>query len=269
MNDVFDIDCLQACLDALNRMYNTDGNIFILRVDLSTYVTSNDDPSGYDYERTFDIKSLTDILGIFPEGRGLQGWRRLRLRQRRWLQGRRRLRRPLRVQWIWPLQPRSSLHLRARPLVILLVDSAARPSSSLGILSTTTRPQPGSQDSRSSSRRLYGYSQKAHTTSLFPCCLPLNLSLSKLLNYTLPLWPCSLTNLNHDPLSLRVYATSRFLFTLPHHSCSCPHHSCSCPHQPWSCSLGTPFVLPQHSQFCTFTILSIINASKYSEHLTT
>ncbi|KAG0009946.1 hypothetical protein BGZ80_001911 [Entomortierella chlamydospora] len=61
-----DIDCLQACLDALNRMYNTSGNIFILPIDLTIYVTSNDDHSDYHYKRTFDVKSLTDILGIFP-----------------------------------------------------------------------------------------------------------------------------------------------------------------------------------------------------------
>ncbi|KAG0329173.1 hypothetical protein BG000_000170, partial [Podila horticola] len=61
-----DIDCLQACLDALNRMYNSSGNILILPIDLAIYVTSNDDHSDYHCKRTFGIKSLTDILGIFP-----------------------------------------------------------------------------------------------------------------------------------------------------------------------------------------------------------
>ncbi|KAF8935129.1 hypothetical protein BGZ52_001331, partial [Haplosporangium bisporale] len=61
-----DIDCLQACLDALNHMYNSSGNILILPIDLAIYVTSNDDHSDYQCKRTFGIKSLTDILGIFP-----------------------------------------------------------------------------------------------------------------------------------------------------------------------------------------------------------
>ncbi|KAG0271495.1 hypothetical protein BGZ95_000682 [Linnemannia exigua] len=61
-----DIDCLQACLDALNRMYNPIGNILILPIDLTIYVTCNDDHSDYHCKPTFDINSLTDILGIFP-----------------------------------------------------------------------------------------------------------------------------------------------------------------------------------------------------------
>ncbi|KAG0011398.1 hypothetical protein BGZ82_003027, partial [Podila clonocystis] len=61
-----DIDCLLACLDALNCMYNNSGNIFVLPIDLTIYVTSNDDHSDYCYDHTFDVESLNDILGIFP-----------------------------------------------------------------------------------------------------------------------------------------------------------------------------------------------------------
>ncbi|KAF9344214.1 hypothetical protein BGX26_004647, partial [Mortierella sp. AD094] len=63
-----DIDCLNPCLDAFDCRYSTNSNIFLLSLELSTYVTSNDDHSEWRWHcnRNFEVKSLTDILGIFP-----------------------------------------------------------------------------------------------------------------------------------------------------------------------------------------------------------
>ncbi|KAF9536657.1 hypothetical protein EC957_010176, partial [Mortierella hygrophila] len=59
---------MDACFDAFDGLYNTNANIFIFTIDLSTLVSSDDDTSEWSafHNRIFDVKSLTDIIGALP-----------------------------------------------------------------------------------------------------------------------------------------------------------------------------------------------------------
>ncbi|KAG0362054.1 hypothetical protein BGX24_005206 [Mortierella sp. AD032] len=63
-----DQSSMDACLDAFDSIYNTSGNSFIFTISLSDLVSRYDDTSDWSafHNRTFDVKSLIDIIGVLP-----------------------------------------------------------------------------------------------------------------------------------------------------------------------------------------------------------